>query len=239
MHPVSTRLRLLAFDTSTESLSVAVCDGARVLERSGPGGAQASATLLPTVLALLQEAGLALAELDAIAFGCGPGSFTGLRTACSVAQGLAFGTRAQRAEGVPLLPVDTLLAVAEQARHEAGATRVVAALDARMNEVYAGRYRFDGERWSQDGDFDLLAPEALAVPEGWTLAGTAGAAYGTRLAGAPGLAVLPLAAAMLRLAPQLLADGAAVPAHEALPRYVRDKVAKTTAERMAAKAAGG
>lgn len=242
MHPVSTRLRLLAFDTSTESLSVAVSDGAHVLARSGPGGAQASATLLPTVLALLQETGLALAELDAIAFGCGPGSFTGLRTACSVAQGLAFGTRAQRApgaDGVPLLPVDTLLAVAEQARHEAGVTRVVAALDARMNEVYAGRYLFDDARWSQDGDFDLLAPEALAVPAGWTLAGNAGAAYGARLAGAPGLAVLPLATAMLRLAPQLLAGGAAVPAHEALPRYVRDKVAKTTAQRMAEKAAGG
>lgn len=235
MHPLSPGPRLLAFDTSTESLSVAVSDGVRVLERSGAGGAQASATLLPTILSLLDEAGLALAQLDAIAFGCGPGSFTGLRTACSVAQGLAFGTQAQRTEGVPLLPVDTLLAVAEQARHSAGATQVVAALDARMDQVYAGHYRFEAERWQQDGDFELLAPEALAVPAGWTLAGNAAAAYGARLAGAPGVAVLPVAAAMLRLAPQLLAAGAAVPAHAALPRYVRDKVAKTTAERMAEK----
>ncbi len=237
MHPVSPSLRLLAFDTSTESLSVAVCDGARVFACSGPGGAQASTTLLPMVLDLLREAGLALAQLDAIAFGCGPGSFTGLRTACSVAQGLAYGTRAHKPEGVPLLPVDTLLAVAEEARHAAGATKVVAALDARMNEVYAGRYRVEQGLWLQDGDFDLLAPEALTVPGGWTLAGNAAAAYGERLAGAPGVAVLPLATAMLRLAPQLLAAGLAVAAEQALPRYVRNKVAKTTAERMAEKAA--
>ncbi|WP_326535633.1 tRNA (adenosine(37)-N6)-threonylcarbamoyltransferase complex dimerization subunit type 1 TsaB [Pseudorhodoferax sp.] len=237
MPHVSSAPRLLAFDTSTESLSVAVCHAGKVWERSGPGGAQASTTLLPAILAVLEEAGLALAQLDAIAFGCGPGSFTGLRTACSVAQGLAFGTQAQRSEAVPLLPVDTLLAVAEQARHDAGATQVVAALDARMNEVYAGHYRFEAGRWLQDGDFDLLAPESLAVPAGWTLAGNAAVAYGARLAGAPGVAALPLATAMLRLAPQLLAAGAAVPAHAALPRYVRDKVAKTTAERLAEKAA--
>lgn len=237
MLPDSSRARLLAFDTSTEHLSVAVCDGARVLECSGPGGAQASTTLLPMVLDLLRQAGLALAQLDAIAFGCGPGSFTGLRTACSVAQGLAFGTRAQHAEGVPLLPVDTLLAVAEEARQLGGATEVVAALDARMDEVYAGRYRFEHGRWLRDGDFELLAPEALTVPDGWTLAGNAGAAYRDRLAAAPGVAALPLATAMLRVAPQLLAEGGAVRAEAALPRYVRNKVAKTTAERMAEKAA--
>jgi tRNA threonylcarbamoyladenosine biosynthesis protein TsaB len=106
-----------------------------------------------------------------------------------------------------------------------------------MNEVYAGHYRFVEGHWLQDGDFDLLAPEALTVPDGWTLAGNAGAAYGGRLAGAPGLAVLPLATAMLRVAPQLLAAGLAVPAEQALPRYVRNKVAKTTAERLAEKAA--
>ncbi|MFT3718346.1 tRNA (adenosine(37)-N6)-threonylcarbamoyltransferase complex dimerization subunit type 1 TsaB [Pseudorhodoferax sp.] len=233
-------MHLLAFDTSTERVSVAVCAGARVLACEAAGGAQASATLLPAILGLLAEAGLALERLDAIAFGAGPGSFTGLRTACSVAQGLAFGTRARRAGGVPVLPVDTLLAVAEQARQQAGATQVVAALDARMGEVYAGRYRHVQGRWRRDGDFELLAPQALQVPAGWVLAGNAGAAYGPRLgAAAPGLAALPEAAAMLRLAPQLLAEGAAVPDHAALPRYVRDKVAKTTAERAAEKAAAG
>ena len=129
--------RLLAFDTSTEHLSVAVRHGERVFTHSGAGGAQASGTLIPLILQVLAEAGLQLAALDAIAFGRGPGSFTGLRTACSVAQGLAFGA------GVPLLPVDTLLTVAEEARHAFGARQVVAALDARMDQLYAARYDFD------------------------------------------------------------------------------------------------
>src|SRR4051794_16897671 len=104
--------KILAFDTSTETLSIALTDGRQTWQHTGAGGAKASAALIPAVLALLAEAGLRLAELDAIAFGAGPGSFTGLRTACSVAQGLAFGA------DVPVLPVDTLLAVAEEARHQ-------------------------------------------------------------------------------------------------------------------------
>ena len=103
--------KFLAFDTSTEQMTVAVTDGVRVRQHSGPGGAQASLTLIPAILALLAESGLALSELDAIAFGRGPGSFTGLRTACAVAQGLAFG--ANGGAGIPVLPIDTLMAVAE------------------------------------------------------------------------------------------------------------------------------
>jgi len=234
MSPDLSTLKLLAFDTSTETLSVAVAaPGRQPLARSAPGGAQASATLLPAILALLGEAGLALAELDAIAFGCGPGSFTGLRTACSVAQGLAFGTEARRPQGVPVLPVDTLLAVAEEARHLAGGTQFVVALDARMDEVYTARWRHVQGAWLCDVDAALRAPEAVRLPPGWRLAGNAAAAYGARLAAAPGIAALPTATAMLRLAPALLAEGRGVPAHAALPRYVRDKVARTTAERMA------
>ena len=154
--------RLLAFDTSTEHLSVAVLHGERLLAHNGVGGAQASTTLLPLIQQLLGEAGLALAELDAIVFGRGPGSFTGLRTACSVAQGLAFGA------DVPLLPVDTLLAVAEEARHAFGAQQVVAVLDARMDQLYAARYDFSaaGPLGSLGGDDEplLLSPEALEVP---------------------------------------------------------------------------
>ena len=226
--------RLLAFDTSTEQLSVAVRHGDRVLAHSGAGGAQASGTLIPLVLQLLAEAGLGLAQLDAIAFGRGPGSFTGLRTACAVAQGLAFGG------GVPLLPVDTLLAVAEEARHAFGADRVVAVLDARMDEVYAARYDFaaGGPLGGEAGEPLLLAPEALEVPAGWSLAGNAFAAYGARLASASARhEVLPTAAAMLRLAPALLAAGRTVDAAHAWPLYVRDKVAQTTEERAAIKAA--
>ena len=131
-------LKLLAFDTSTDQLSVGVRHGDAVWSRQAPGGAQASSTLIPLVQALLAEAGIALRELDAICFGRGPGSFTGLRTACSVAQGLAYGA------DLPVLPVDTLHAVAEEARLLGGATRIVAVLDARMDEVYTAAFAFDG-----------------------------------------------------------------------------------------------
>ena len=222
--------KLLAFDTSTDTLSVAVRHGDRVLVHSGAGGAQASATLIPLIRRLLAEAGLSLGELDAIAFGRGPGSFTGLRTACAVAQGLGFGA------GVPLLPVDTLLAVAEEARHRFGAQRVVAVLDARMDQIYAAHYDFDAPHGTT-AEAELLAPEALAVPDGWVLAGNAFVAYGARLPDVDRHGVLPTAEALLRLAPALLAAGGAVAPADAWPLYVRDKVAQTTEERAALKAA--
>ncbi|MGR4868743.1 tRNA (adenosine(37)-N6)-threonylcarbamoyltransferase complex dimerization subunit type 1 TsaB [Variovorax sp. LARHSF232] len=221
--------RLLAFDTSTESMSVAVRHGDAVLERSSAGGAQASATLIPLIQALLAEAGLKLRELDAIAFGRGPGSFTGLRTACSVAQGLGFGA------GVPLLPIDTLQAVAEDARQRFGAQQVLALLDARMDQVYCAAYDFDGDP-AAAAEPQLLAPEQVIVPPGFVLAGNAFGAYGERLpAAAARHLVLPSAAAMLRLAPTLLSAGRTVAPADAWPLYVRDKVAQTTAERAAAK----
>lgn len=244
-------MNLLALDTSTEQLSLAVSREVagrdRVWTHTGAGGAQASATLIPALLALLAEAGLAPRELDAIAFGAGPGAFTGLRTACAVAQGLGHGA------GVPLLPVDTLLAVAEDARHghapDAAELDVLAVLDARMDEVYAAHYRWRGG-WTQRGDWTVCRPEALTARPpgqapadcgGWLLAGNALAAYGERLfPGVPGLRrvdALPTAAALLRLAPALLAAGQAVVASQALPRYIRDKVAQTTAERASARAA--
>lgn len=234
-------MKLLAFDTSTEVLSVAVCrdgaDGAPVVwAHSGAGGAQASSTLIPTVMTLLAQAGLRLDELDAIAFGAGPGSFTGLRTACSVAQGLGFGAK------VPLLPIDTLLAVAEEVRHQhrlpAAPTqvlRVQAALDARMDEMYVARFAFDSARWTMDKDCELIRPEDLEFDPATVLAGNVASAYGARL-GVAVMPALPTATAMLRLAPALLAAGLAVSAEQALPRYVRDKVAKTTDERAAEKA---
>ncbi|MES2529574.1 MAG: tRNA (adenosine(37)-N6)-threonylcarbamoyltransferase complex dimerization subunit type 1 TsaB [Pseudomonadota bacterium] len=222
--------RLLAFDTSTEVLSIAVQHGDRLFEHSGEGGARASTTLIPLIEQLLRDAGLALRDLDAIVFGRGPGSFTGLRTACSVAQGLGFGA------GLRLLPIDTLQAVAEEARHQFGARQVVAALDARMDQVYAAAYDFDAPQRSVEPE--LLAPEALAVPAGWALAGNAFAAYGERLPAAVARhVVLPTAVAMLRLAPAMLAAGFDVAPAEAWPLYVRDKVAQTTDERAALKAA--
>jgi tRNA threonylcarbamoyladenosine biosynthesis protein TsaB len=131
---------ILAFDTSTEGLSLAVCGPAGAITLQAAGGAAASATLLPQALRLLKLAGLRLEELDAVAFGSGPGAFTGLRTACAVAQGLGLGL------GLPLLPLDSLLVVAEDARLQQepasagdGYFEVAVAMDARMNEVYAAR----------------------------------------------------------------------------------------------------
>jgi tRNA threonylcarbamoyladenosine biosynthesis protein TsaB len=226
------RMNLIAFDTSTEILSAAVArDGKLVAEQEVAGGPRASAALVPMVQALLAQAGLAMRSLDAIVFGRGPGSFTGLRTACAVAQGLGFGA------GVPVLGLETLLVVAEEARFLCGATQVVTLLDARMNEVYCGRYRHDGSGWQREGDVALMRPQDVFVPQGWVLAGNAFAAYGDVLpSGVPRVEAAPRAAAMLRIAPRRIELGDAQPADRAAPVYIRDKVAQTTEERAAARA---
>lgn len=234
-------MQLLALDTTTDTLSLAVRNAAgQVWQRSAPGGAQASTHLIALVLGLLGEAGVTLAALDAICFGSGPGSFTGLRTACAVAQGLAFGA------GVPVLPVNSLLAVAESARalqlpgQQTG--EVTALLDARMDEMYVARFIFAeaGQHWTELQPARLIRPEALDLTDApAVLAGNVFAVYGQRLpalpAGSVAVTALPEAVAMLRLAPALLAAGHAVPPAQALPAYVRDKVAQTTAEREALK----
>ena len=223
-------MNLLAIDTSTEVFFLAVQRGAQPpQERHGAGAAAVSAALIPAIQELLAQSGLRLAQLDAIALGRGPGSFTGLRTACSVAQGLAF------ASAVPVLPVDTLMAVAEDARFRTGVTRVVALLDARMDEVYSAAYQWDGAGWQRQGAFHVGRPEAVVVPDGWALAGNAFGAYADRLPAAQHIAAQPTATALLRLAPALMAAGAAVPAAQALPLYIRDKVAQTTEERAVAR----
>lgn len=212
-------------------MSIAVGSAARVWRRSERGGPLASVALIPAIIALLAEAGIGLSELDAIAFGHGPGSFTGLRTACSVAQGLAFGA------GVPVLGIDTLMAIAQQAREQDGCSQVLAVLDARMDEVYAGEYEFADGRWQRHGQISLDKPQALRLAPGWTLAGNAFEVYGERLPAGPRFACVPDAAALLQLAPALLGAGQGVPADQALPLYIRDKVAQTTDERAALKAA--
>jgi tRNA threonylcarbamoyladenosine biosynthesis protein TsaB len=239
-------MNLLAFDTSTETMHIAVSSTVegrtQLWQHSGAGGAQASSTLIASILDLLQQAQLPLTALDAICFGSGPGSFTGLRTACAVAQGLAFGAN------VPVLGVESLLAVAEEARFSALATQpsgaVTALLDARMDEMYAATYAFDGAQWTTLHGAALVRPEDLvAVPHLLALAGNVFDVYAARLNGVVNplqrITALPTATAMLRLAPQLLAQGRATSAQQALPTYIRDKVAKTTLERAAEKAAAG
>jgi tRNA threonylcarbamoyladenosine biosynthesis protein TsaB len=219
-------MKLLAFDSSTETLSVAVQAGTAVLEHTDAGGPRASALLIPVVEQLLARAGLAMSGLDAIVFGRGPGSFTGLRTAAAVAQGLGFGA------GVPVLPLDTLLAVAEEAHILAGPTRVVALLDARMGEVYCAAYERQGADWIARREPALLRPEQVAVSAGWSVAGNVAPPEG----GGPWVAAMPTARALLRLAPARLAQPAALAAAQALPLYIRDKVAQTTQERAADRA---
>lgn len=239
-------MNLLAIDSGTEHLSIAVGRGAAVWQYAGAGGARASTDLIAGVLDLLAQAGVSMSALDAITFGAGPGSFTGLRTACSVVQGLAFGAQ------VPVLPIDSLLAVAEDARHSAAAEtpalQVLALLDARMDEVYAAHCAYADGQWRVLQAAQLVRPEALLLPQPdaslgpLLLAGNVFAVYADRLpvallqAGAV-VPALPTATAMLRLAPMMLAQGLAVDAAHAMPSYIRDKVAKTTAERLADKAA--
>ena len=237
----------LAFDTSTDRLSVALTDGARVWQHSSPGGPQASVTLIPAILRLLADAGMALGALDAIVFGRGPGSFYGLRTACAVAQGLAFG--ANHGAGIPVLPIDTLAALAEEARFQRfGALAdsdapltVMALLDARMDEMYVQSYEFGSGMCRSLKDCALVRPENLVPgPAVQLLAGNVFGVYAGRLpaelAGLDCSEAYPTAAALLRLAPALAAAGQCIDAAQALPLYVRDKVAQTTEERARTKA---
>ena len=229
---------LLAFDCATEQMSIALAVAGRVWTHESAGGAHASATLIPAILALLAQADVALRDLDAIAFGRGPGAFTGLRTACSVAQGLAFGA------DKPVLPVDTLMTVAEDARAGQPAWQGWVTMDARMDEIYAGQYRFVSGQWQVLNAPRLTTP--LALNALWQLApaeivaGNALSVFGDRLQPGDALRVsgaMPRAPAMLLPARQLWAQGGAVAAAQALPTYLRDKVAQTTVEREAIQAA--
>ena len=226
-------MRILSFDTSTEWLTVAAGDGrswATRLERTRSANSE---RILPAIDAVLAEAGWRLADLDGIAFGAGPGAFTGVRIACSVAQGLALGA------DLPVVAIPSLLALAEQTWRDHEATRVLACLDARMREVYVAFYAREGDGWRVEREPSVIAPADLMVPfgDGWIGAGDGFAAY-PELAAIPGIArtyadTLPTARAIGELALPLLESGRGVAAGEALPSYVRHRVALTTAERNA------
>jgi len=224
---------LLAIDCSTERLVLALSAAGRIWGSDEAGGALASARLLPAVQALFGAADLASGAVNAVAFGQGPGAFTGLRTACAVAQGLAFGWN------LPVLPIDSLAIVAEDARGQHPAIgEVWVAMDARMDEIYAAHYRWDGTGWAVLNAHGLWPVATLAqhwrVETPRCVAGSALGAFGDRLDSAAALRVpqaADRAAALMRLAQSAWNAGRAIDAALALPLYLRDKVARTTAER--------
>jgi tRNA threonylcarbamoyladenosine biosynthesis protein TsaB len=219
-------MNILAIETSTRQISVALWQDGKLIERAADSQTGGSMLVLPWVEELLAEAGIARSRVDAIAFGAGPGSFTGLRLACGVAQGLAFGL------DVPALGVTTLAALALAS----GEARVFACMDARMNEVYTAAYEVANDAITEVEAPRVAPPEMVALPAGeWIACGDGYASYAARLPAAPRARadVFPTAAAVARLAAPRLARGEGVEAALAMPLYVRDKVALTTAERLA------
>jgi len=221
--------RILAIEAATEACSVALLLEDEVQERFEIAPRQHAALLLPFVKSLLAAAGLGLARLDAVAFGCGPGSFTGLRIAAGVTQGLAFGA------DLPVVPVSTLAALAQGTVAQQGAKAVLAALDARMKEVYWGAFRCD-----DNGLVEPLGGEAVCVPQRvrlptpdhWVGAGSGWDSYAEVLATQCCMASAdifrnqrPHAADVARLAARAFRQGKAVSAEQAVPVYLRDNVA--------------
>jgi tRNA threonylcarbamoyladenosine biosynthesis protein TsaB len=229
-------MKLLVLDTSTEWCSAALWLDGRIQARRVLAEQRHSSLLLPMVDDLLRESDTPLRQLDGIGYGAGPGSFTGLRIACAVTQGLALGA------DLPVVGVSTLESIAEQA----GADQVLTVLDARMAEVYWAAYRRDGQDWRAVSEPQLALPESVAVPVAgeWIGAGNGFAALGdvlrprlaARLARIDA-ALMPDAAAMAPLAARAFACGEGMDAALAAPIYLRDKVALTVDERREKKTA--
>lgn len=227
---------ILALETSTDQATVALLHAGQTYLQTLPGVQTHSHGLLPAVQIVLAQADIGINALDAIAFGCGPGAFTGVRTACGVVQGLAF------ALNLPVLPVLSLLAMAESVRGRMPWIDMVCVLDARMNEVYWAHYRFDGALWQ------IQAAPALATLE---VALNYAGAHQVPLALGEGVHLpeslqemtwvreMPHAVAVARLAVSDLARGLQVDAAQAQPVYLRNKIALTMAERVLASGASG
>lgn len=225
---------ILAIETSSELASAALLRGDQLLVREASGVQTHSQTLLPMVQSLLAQAGVTLAQCDAIAFGSGPGSFTGVRTACGIAQGLAFGL------DLPVLPIVTLQAMAQACRDnglESDVPDVLCVLDARMGEVYWAQYRY-ADSW-QTVIEPTLSVASGVMPVGRVVAcGNGLSAYWgwfetQAFASNAQPECMPHAAQVARLARIDFLQGKALTARDAQPLYLRNKVALTTSERLA------
>jgi len=223
---------ILSIETSTELASAALLRDGRVISRESAGVQTHSQTILPMVQSLLAEAGIGLAQCDALAFGVGPGSFTGVRTACGIVQGLAFGA------SLPVLPIVTLEAMA-QACHEAhGAKEVLSVLDARMGEVYWAQYRYVDGHWLVVVEPTLSAPAQVLPLSGVLACGNGLSAYAELFADATFAkdawpALMPHARQIAQLGLTAFQQGLGLSAANAQPLYLRNKVALTTLERAA------
>lgn len=222
-------MNLLAVETSTELCSVALLRDGELFVEEALAENRHSDLLVPMLRRLLERARLAPRQMDAFAFGQGPGSFTGLRIACGIVQGMAY------AAGRPVVPVSTLVALAEQTNEG----RVLAALDARMGEAYLAAYARNGADWDE-----VIAPRLVAREHLPPLPGRRWAATGSgfdrhawlREAYRESIEMrfegdLPRAGSIARIAARRLGLGAGVPAEQAAPLYLRDKVALTSEER--------
>lgn len=230
-------MNLLALDTSTELCSVALWRAGELIEHAEWVGNRHSEVALPMAKAVLAEAGVRLAELDGVACGIGPGSFTGLRIGCGIAQGLAF------AIDCPVVGVVTLEAMALELAERRAHPAVLTTIDARMHEVYAAAYRIESDRLQIVISPGVYPPGSLPFPPaeacGWIGGGTGFGAYGEilrqrlgeRLAGVED-ELYPRAGFILKLAQPRFAAGECGPAETLEPLYVRDKVALTVSERM-------
>ncbi len=245
---------VLAIETSSELASAALLYGDHVITRESSGVQTHSQTILPMMQSLLEEAGIALKQCDAIAFGSGPGSFTGVRTACGIAQGLAFGAN------LPLIPVITLAAMAQaclstqsqQTVDRMNTTDVLTILDARMNEVYWAQYRYINNN-NKDNSWQTIVEPTLSTTaalvsfislnnlDNAILCGNGLAAYASVFNESmfnkrneqtqAQKNIMPHAKEIGLLARQAFLRGETMLAHEAQPFYLRNKIALTTAER--------
>lgn len=226
-------MRILALETSTEYCSVALWQTGEISGRSELAGQRHSEILMDMIAAVLADAGLTLQQLDGLAFGRGPGSFTGVRIACGVAQGLALGA------DIPVAGICTLAALAEAS----GQDKVIAVLDARMGELYHAAYEKQAGEWREASAPCVCKPGDAPAVSGsvWHLLGSGVGVspellerYVGQLADIDGK-VVPQASAIASLGAWEIQRGAGLDAAQALPLYVRDKVALTTAERLCAK----
>ena len=228
-------MNLLALDTSTEFLSLALIKGSESFTFDVHAGQTHSQLILPQIQALLNTADMQLKDLHGIAFGAGPGSFTGVRIAAGVAQGLGFGAN------LPVVSICTLLALAEASDMQtSGTKKVIACLDARMSEVYHAAYEKTDSEWQAVSEPGLYKPDAVPAMQGddWVGAGSGWQTYAEQLTAIYGEhlrtiqpQLLPTASAILRLAQPVFARGEAKAASEAMPIYIRNRVALKTAER--------